>query len=87
MCASKSARGHTITHIVFETKMPDRMLNQIEEKKLKRDFENEKKIGIQENSLLTLREHIQSIENQNENKPIKTESNIITQWNVKCKTA
>lgn len=35
----------------------------------------------------TLWTHTQSIENQNENKLIKTESNIITQWNVKYKTA
>lgn len=44
-------------------------------------------IGTEENSFLTLCEHTQSIENQNENKPIKIESNIITQWNVKCRTA
>lgn len=31
--------------------------------------------------------HTQSIENQNEIKLINTESNIITQWNVKYKTA
>lgn len=52
----------------------------------KRNGKKRKKFyGIDENFLLTLCEHnhTQNIENQNENKLLKTESNIIiTPWNV-----
>lgn len=39
--ASKSAQGPTITHIVFETKMPDRISSQFEEKELMPDYKTE----------------------------------------------